>query len=121
MKAKREKKPNPLSRPVAFRLTQMDYDNWRQKVEESGLRPSEFFRDCVLQNRTEVIARKRTSKDKAKLIYYYSAASNNINQLAKAANSARLSGTVSEALYSGLLAELHSIATILREEMKHVE
>lgn len=107
-----------LSRPVAFRLTQSDYKKWLEKVESSGRKPSEFFRDCVLQNRTQVVAR---TGEQMQILRLVSAASNNINQLARAANSARLSGAVSETLYAGMLAELQAISDELKGRMRNAD
>lgn len=102
-----------LTRPVSFRLTDADHAAYQAKVEASGLKPSEFFRECVLQNRTQVVARVPTSSDKHRLLYLFNKTSNNMNQLAHAANSAELAGTVTPATYAGILSELQAIADMM--------
>ncbi|MBZ2436538.1 plasmid mobilization relaxosome protein MobC [Xanthomonas perforans] len=110
-----------LTRPVSFRLTDADHAAYLAKVEASGLKPSEFFRECVLQNRTQVIARVPTSTDKRRLLYLFNKTSNNINQLAHAANAAELSGKATGETYSGILAELQAIADAMREAVEHAD
>lgn len=104
-----------LTRPVSFRLTDADHAAYLAKVEASGLKPSEFFRDCVLQNRTHVIARTPASSDKRRLLYLFNKASNNMNQIAHAANSAELAGTATPATYAGILAELQAISDMMHK------
>ena len=104
-----------LTRPVSFRLTGADHAAYLAKVEASGLKPSEFFRECVLQNKTQVIARVQPSRDKRRLIYLFNKASNNLNQLARSANAAHLAGTVDAATYGAILAELQSLADMMKK------
>lgn len=110
-----------LTRPVSFRLTDTDHAAYLAKVEASGLKPSEFFRECVLQNRTQVVARVPTSSDKRRLLYLFNKTSNNMNQLAHAANAAELAGTATPATYAGILAELQAIADAMREAVEHAD
>lgn len=106
-----------LTRLVSFRLAEADHAAYLAKVQASGLKPSEYFRGCVLRNRTQVIARQKPSADKARLIYLFNKASNNINQLAHRANSAHLAGQVSETTYVGLLGELQALTQLLRARL----
>jgi hypothetical protein len=110
-----------LTRPVSFRLTDADHAAYQAKVEASGLRPSEFFRDCVLQNRTQVIARVQPSSDKRRLLYLFNKTSNNMNQLAHAVNAAELAGTATAATYAGILAELQAITDLMREAVENAD
>ena len=110
-----------LTRPVSFRLTDADHAAYLAKVEASGLKPSEFFRECVLQNRTQVVARVPTSSDKRRLLYLFNKASNNLNQLAHTANAAELAGTVTPATYAGILAELQTLADVMKEAIRNAD
>lgn len=110
-----------LSKPVAFRLTEADHAAYLEKVEASGLKPSEFFRECVLQNRTQVVARVQPSGDKRRLLYLFNKASNNLNQLAHRANAAELAGTATAATYAGILAELQAISDMMKEALDHAD
>ncbi|WP_234488081.1 plasmid mobilization protein [Paraburkholderia aspalathi] len=49
-----------LGKPIAFRLSDADRAVYLEKVKASGLSQSEFFRQAVLTNRTQigVISRK---------------------------------------------------------------
>lgn len=107
------KKEGGLTKPVSFRLTADDHAAWLKKVNASGMSPSDFFRDAVLTNKTEVIARTVANKDMAKLRYLYNKTSNNMNQIAYRANSDYLSGKLNEATYASILAELSEIRRAL--------
>ncbi len=110
-----------LTRPVSFRLTEADHEAYTKKVEASGLKPSDFFRDCVLTNKTQVIARTPASEDKRRLIYLFNKASNNLNQLAHRANAARLAGHVSEDVYTGILGELTQLSHAMKAAIKDAD
>lgn len=110
-----------LSKPVAFRLTEADHAAYLAKVQASGLKPSEFFRDAVLTNKTQVVARVQPSDDKRRLIYLFNKASNNLNQLAHTANAAELAGTVTPATYAGILAELQTLADVMLEAIRNAD
>ncbi len=110
-----------LTRPVSFRLTAADHAAYLAKVEASGLRPSEFFRDAVLTNRTQIVERVRPSDDKRRLLYLFNKASNNLNQLAHTANAAELAGKATPALYRGILAELQAIADAMQAAVDHAD
>lgn len=76
---------------VAFRITEGDF--WRtKKFGASGLSQSEFFREYVLTNTTQVISRPVASKDSKRAVFLLHKASNNINQLAHRANSENRAG-----------------------------
>jgi len=110
-----------LTRPVSFRLTAADHAAYLAKVEASGLKPSEFFRECVLQNRTQVVARVPTSSDKRRLLYLFNKTGNNMNQLAHAANAAELAGTATPATYAGILASLHALEEMMQRAIDHAD
>lgn len=71
-----------LEKVASFRLTQADYDAYQNKFRASGLTQSEFFRDCVLGNRTQVVARPSASLEKKRMLFLVNKISNNINQMA---------------------------------------
>lgn len=119
-----QKKPaakEKLTKPVSFRLTAADHAAYLEKVEASGMKLSDFFRDCVLGNKTQVIARPKSSADKERIIYLFNKASNNMNQLAHKANAAHLAGNVSEATYIGILSVLQIIAQLMNVTIKDAD
>jgi hypothetical protein len=110
-----------LTRPVAFRLTEADHAAYLEKVEASGMKPSEFFRECVLTNRTQVVARQKSSADKQRLIYLFNKTSNNVNQLAHRANLDYNAGTISEATYSNILDQLELMTRYMKAVINDVD
>lgn len=112
------RKPKELTRTVSFRLTLPDYAAYLAKASTAGAKPSEFFRDAVLTNKTQVVARVQLSGDKRRLIYLFNKASNNLNQLAHTVNAAELAGTVATATYAGILAELQTLADVMKEAIR---
>lgn len=110
-----------LTRTVSVALTETDYVAWLAKVQTSGLTRSEFFRECVLANRTQVVARLKASDDKTRLLYLANKASNNINQIAHRANADNLAGLASESTYRAILGELQALNQLLKASVSHVD
>lgn len=110
-----------LTRTVSVALTETDYLAWLAKVQASGLTRSEFFRECVLANRTQVVARPKATADKTRLLYLANKASNNINQLAHRANADNQAGLASESTYQFILGELQTLNHLLKASVTHVD
>ena len=104
-----------LERAVCVRLTEEDYASWRDKVAKSGLSTSEFFRQAIIRNRTSVTALRQPSAEKRSLIYLYSKASNNLNQLAHRANRDHLRGLLDAETYHAILIVLLQISEYLKQ------
>ncbi len=115
------RKPKVSTRTVSFRLTLSDYAAYLAKARDAGVNPSQFFRDAVLTNKTQVIARVQPSSDKRLLIYLFNKASNNLNQLAHKANAAELACTVTPATYAKILAELQTLANVMKEAIRDAD
>ena len=92
-----------LCKSVAFRLTELDFNNYQKKFMASGLKQSEFFRRYVLTNSTTVAA---PSRHAARAILLLSKASNNINQLAHRANIEHRSGKLNDTVFQQILSQL---------------
>ena len=110
-----------LTRLVSFRLTDADHQAYLEKVEASGLKPSTFFRDCVLTNRTQIIARPKSSLEKSRLLYLFNKASNNINQLAHRANSEHKGGSLSDGTYREILDALDDLSRDMKDILRRVD
>ncbi|KWN79235.1 mobilization protein [Burkholderia ubonensis] len=110
-----------LVRRAAFRLSESDWKSYCERVCVSGLTPSEFFRQCVLTNRTQIIARARASGDRKQLLYAVNKIGNNLNQLAHGANTAHLAGRVSEVTYLSVLDHLQWIRQFLKGQLDRVD
>ena len=110
-----------LTRLVSFRLTDADHQAYLEKVEASGLKPSTFFRDCVLTNKTQIIARPKSSLEKSRLLYLFNKASNNINQLAHRANSEHKGGGLSDGTYREILDALDDLSRDMKDILRRVD
>lgn len=121
MSSKKKNEAEKLTSPVSFRLTAADRAAYLAKVGASGMRPSAFFRECVLGNKTQIVARTKSSGDKDRLVYLFNKASNNMNQLAHRANADHLAGVVSDATYSRILDELQSLALLMKRGIKDAD
>lgn len=110
-----------LAKPISFRPTAIEEELFLKKVSDSGLSKSDFLRECILKNRTQIIARKKPTTDKTRLVYLFNKTSNNINQLAHKANLAHKEGRIDAALYKSFLLELHSLSHFMKAVIKDVD
>ncbi|GBL45074.1 hypothetical protein SFMTTN_0878 [Sulfuriferula multivorans] len=110
-----------LTKVRGFRLTEEVSNALDEKCRSAGLTPSEFIRDCVLTNRTQVVARAKASKDKQRLLFLFNKASNNINQIAHRANEAHAMKKVDALLYRTILGSLAVLSQILKSEIDNVD
>ncbi|WP_455289879.1 plasmid mobilization protein [Cupriavidus necator] len=118
---RQQKRSRGLTHRAAFRLSEADYQAYCEKVAQSGLSPSEFFRQCVLTNRTTIVARRPASTDRRMMLYAVNKAGNNLNQLAHAANTANLTGKASEGTYLAILDHLQWIEQFMTALLGHVD
>lgn len=105
-----------LNHTVAFRLTDGDFLRYQRKFSASGFNQSEFFREHVLCNTTQVVARPVASVDTKRAVFLLQKASNNVNQLAHRANSEYLTGLVSEHTYLAILGQLQQLNNFMLEQ-----
>lgn len=98
-----------LNHTVAFRLTDGDFLGYKRKFSASGLNQSEFFREHILSNTTQVVARPVASVDGRRAVFLLQKASNNLNQLAHRANAEHLTGVLSEGTFSAILSQLEQL------------
>ncbi len=116
-----EQRAEQLEKVVSLRLTTTDHALWLSKVEASGQTRSEFFRSCVLSNRTEVIAKTPASADKLRLIWYFNKASNNLNQLAWSAHQTRKRGLLDAKAFEQVLRHLSTISELMKKGVADVD
>jgi hypothetical protein len=110
-----------LGKPIAFRLSETDRAVYLEKVKASGLTQSEFFRQAVLTNRTQIVARPKASTDRKRLLYVFNQTSNNLNQIAHRANAEHIRGKLSEVTYAQLLDQLQMISRYLKATLGKVD
>ncbi|MDP2770550.1 MAG: plasmid mobilization relaxosome protein MobC [Giesbergeria sp.] len=110
-----------LSHTVAFRLTDGDFLAYKRKFSASGLTQSEFFREHVLTNTTQVVAKPKASADTKRAVFLLQKASNNINQLAHRANADHLAGILSESSFLAILSQLDQLNSFMLEQTSETQ
>lgn len=112
--------PPPKTRPIALRLTDAERLSWDSAAASAGLSRTDFIRDAVQVAHPALSAgapkpKKRKQplppKGDPALIAELARLGNNLNQLARAANSRSAPGAL------GLLVALRSIEVQLREAL----
>ena len=119
--ARPKKHGNEETVPVSFRLTKTERLAYLDKCEAAGLSPSHFFRDCVLTNQTQIVARPKPSGDRQRLLFLVNKTSNNLNQLAHRANTDHLAGKLTETRYEEIIDNLETISRFLKATIHHVD
>lgn len=119
--ARPSKAKGGLTKPFSFRLSEAEAMVLDGKIEQSGMSRAEFLRECVLTNRTTVIARPQASLEKKRMQFLFNKTSNNLNQIAHGLNSAHQSGRLSDSVFKDALSNLGSVARYLKAALNHVD
>lgn len=98
------------NRVLHFRVSDEEFEKLEQRIADSGMTKSTFFREVVINGKAEINV---VVKDLKPLIFYFNKASNNLNQLAHQVNTAHYSQKVSERIYSRFINTLIDIRTLL--------
>lgn len=98
-----------LNKVVAIRLNDEEYKSIKNKFKDTDLKDSALFRELLLSKSAQIEVKKEDSKDYSRAVFLINKTSNNINQLAKAINTAYRSEAVSESLFLTYLKELQAI------------
>ena len=117
-RSSKTEKTVPEGRVYSFRLlTDEDMNAWDAKIEESGMKISEFMREAVIYNKAVVkgVEPKTVNPDLVRQNFLLAAISRNINQIAHRLNSDNLVGLITPAVYSAVLEELQSISIKMKE------
>jgi hypothetical protein len=117
----RRRAENGLGTPISTRLTEAERQAFVEKVRASGLSQSEFLRQCVLTNRTQIVARPPVSADYKRIVFVINKTGNNLNQLAHVANHANAAGQLRDDLFVALLDELELITQLLKAHLHRVD
>lgn len=111
-----------VSPVIAFRMRRRaDYDALMEKARAAGMKPSEFLRDVVLANKTQIVARKKPTVDRVRMLRLFAKTSNNMNQIAHRINADHLRGKLNEGTYDELLYQLEVIGNYLRVSLQNVD
>ena len=108
----------PEGRVYSFRLlSDEDMNAWDAKIEQSGMKISEFMREAVIYNKSVVkgVESKNVNPDLLRQNFLLAAISRNINQIAHRLNSDNLIGLVTPEVYAAVLEELQSISIKMKE------
>lgn len=122
----RPRKYGKETKTLSVRLEEDEREKILEKIKESGLTISEFFRDAIITNRTKVVAPsaeqalkiEQAAVDARRTRFLASKASNNINQLAHRANSEFLTGVISENTYLDILDDLEAMRLFFGASVK---
>jgi len=134
---------------IAFRLPETKHGEYQAAALAAGVSLSAVVRQCLAESSPQIIVgegeRRRPislsemermaaaaavvkkikppkpSEEKRRLIYLFNKASNNLNQLAHTANAAELAGTVTPATYAGILAELQTLADVMKKAIRDAD
>lgn len=106
-----------LTERVAFRVTAATKQEYERKLEKSGLTNSDFFRQCVMTDRTEIIIPPQMTNDMRESLRLLKNIANNCNQIAHTLNIAMLSGLASPGLIERTLNQL----TLVLEQAHSVQ
>lgn len=111
LKAESEK----LTERVAFRVTAATKHEYELRLLKSGLSKSDFFRECVMTDRTEIIVPQAVSSDYRECLRLLSNIANNCNQMAHALNLANQAGIISETLTVSVLRNVSKLIEEARQ------
>ncbi|RSC52126.1 plasmid mobilization protein [Citrobacter amalonaticus] len=98
-----------LTERVAFRVTLATKNEYELRLAQSGLTKSDFFRECVMTDRTEIIVQAPVTGDMRESLRLLSNIANNCNQIAHALNIANQAGLISDALVETVLSKVSAL------------
>jgi hypothetical protein len=103
-----------LTERLAFRVSGEEHAALVAKAQQAGLPVSEYLRECIVGNRTQVIERSVVRA----LLRELSAIGNNINQLARQNHMDHREGRISDDSHLAQLTSLISMQRMLDEVLK---
>lgn len=109
------------TRVLHFRVTEADFAEFDQKLKQTGMTASEFFRDVFLNAKVTFNVKEARPVDYHKLVFIYNKAGNNINQLAHKVNADHRRGIISETIHLKWLNKLASIESLLQAGISHAD
>jgi len=98
-----------LTERVAFRVTAATKATYEARLAKSKLSKSEFFRDCVMTDRTEIIIPETMTYDMRESLRLLKNIANNCNQIAHVLNSAMLSGILGPSMIEHMLNKVSAL------------
>lgn len=109
------------SKVISLRLSEDDY----LLIEKSGMKASEFIRCCIADNKEDVLnkalSKRKPSKDKSRLLFFFNKCSNNMNQLALRANIDNKKQLISDVTYNVIISLLSRLETMMERVIKDAD
>jgi hypothetical protein len=116
--ARPHKNKAPLEAVISFRLTKEDSLAYAAKVEESGMRKADFFRECVLGDRIQILGKPA---EKKRILFLFNKSCKDIHQLSTQANQDHLAGRINDDTYEAMLRRLEMISLDIKEMIGHAD
>lgn len=98
---------------ISFRLTDSEYEPFKQVIEELGITKSEFFRLLITDRLDPEKHNKKSQSDYNRLLFLFNKTSNNINQIAKNLNILFKRGDITEREFKKWLSILSVVSSNL--------
>ena len=110
-----------LTKAVSFRLDDDSYSVFMKKVQESGLSPSDFFRDCVITNRTLVLERFNNKEFIGEMLYSVNKAETELEALLRTVSRIFDGDGMTDNQYDQIIAGLKNINEKLVSAVLYVD
>lgn len=99
----------------SFRLTNEVGQATKTKIKDSGLTASEFFRQAVILNKSEIVQKRIQTQDQKRGLFLLAKLSNNVNQIAHRVNSElKINRQLSVSTVESVLAALHELVQLAK-------
>ena len=103
---------------ISIRLTDEEYQPFKELLEATEFGKSEFFRALILNRIDQLPSKPKVTQDYKRCLFYLHKTSNNMNQIAHRLNTDNAKGIISDALYKKLLNALIGIRNTLQDVTK---
>ncbi|QZN96692.1 plasmid mobilization protein [Symbiopectobacterium purcellii] len=103
---------------ISVRLTDDEYQPFKDLLEHTEIGKSEFFRALILNRIASLPSKPKVTTDYKRCLFYLAKTSNNFNQIAHRLNTDNAKGIISETLYKKLLNALIGIRETLQDITK---
>jgi hypothetical protein len=104
---------------VSLRLTEEEYSLFADKIEQSSLTRSAFFRNLIMSKSDSVNIEVKDLTAVRELLYIVNKSGNNINQLALRVNAAHKNGLLSDSKFSLFINVLINIQSLLKKAVEY--
>lgn len=109
-----------LTERVSFRVTADTLTEYKKRLD-GKITPSEFFRNCVMTNATQIIVKSPKTDDGKMALFLLKNIANNVNQMAKAINTALQAGLINDGMAEQIFKQLSLIIEQSKVEQNNVD